>query len=997
VSEPQQCARPENVGSPPELDVGAGDPGIAAGDPFVSSSQSVGGVAARAAAAAVRDAERVAAVRATGLLDAPAEPAFDRLTRLAVRMVGVPAAFFSLVDETRDFYASACGFGEPLASERELTGPTFCHFALLSREPLVIPDTAADPIYRDVPTVRSLGVAAYVGVPIVIDGRTIGSFCVIDVVPRAWTAAEIEVLTELAASAEREIRLRATVHSAELLTAQLQRQALELTTQRAELAQQVADTERSNQQLQQQTIELEMQTEELHATAAHLEERTAAAERAATALVENEARLRRLADAMPVQVWTARPDGGLDFVSEQAASYFGVSAERLLGEGWARYVHPDDRPETLTSWTDALASGEPYDVEFRLRAADGTYRWHLARAVPERDALGAVARWIGTNTDVQVPRAALAAAEDAEHRTRAVLESISDAFYALDRAWCFTYVNDRAEQMLARPRAELLGRNLWTEFAPARGTIFEREYRRAMATGEAVAFEAMYAPLDAWFEVRAYPSADGLTVYFQDISDRHAATQERELLLAATDAARREAELQRQQAEVAQRRAERARLEAEAATRAKSEFLATMSHEVRTPINAVLGYADLLALGVSGPLNDRQRQYLDRLVTSGRHLLGLVNEVLDVARVEAGGMTVVHERADLVPVVESALALVRPQAAARGILVDARCGPDSAEFVGDEGRVRQILVNLLANAVKFTDPAPRDGAGGAHRAEIVVSCSLMPADAGPPGLEGATMGPWTVARVTDSGIGIPADQLEAVFEPFMQVERGHTRTRGGSGLGLAISRRLARLMGGDLTVESTPGEGSTFTLWLPVAEDGAATGSPAAGTPLGEDVRDGLAALGRWLALQAEAVTATFTGQLRADAQIPVARALGEADLRDHLSTYLSDVANGLVSTAGSDEPSASLKDGSEIQQLISERHGAQRFRIGFSEAMLAREFELLRQVLADVLRAEAPPAARPALARGLDVLTLFVDVAERIARRAFRHTADTTARPDDG
>jgi len=162
-----------------------------------------------------RDPVRLAAVRRTGLLDSDVEEVFDRLTRLAVRLLGVPAAFISLVDADRDFYKSACGFGEPLASARELSGPTFCHFTVVQTSPLVIPDTAADPVYRDVPTVRTLGVAAYVGVPLIVDGESVGAFCTIDTQPRAWTPDEVEVLVELAASAQREIELREAVAAAE--------------------------------------------------------------------------------------------------------------------------------------------------------------------------------------------------------------------------------------------------------------------------------------------------------------------------------------------------------------------------------------------------------------------------------------------------------------------------------------------------------------------------------------------------------------------------------------------------------------------------------------------------------------------------------------------------------------------------------------------------------------------------------------------------------------
>lgn len=222
--------------------------------------------------AAVRtDPVRVAAVHATGLLDSDIEEVFDRLTRLAVRIVRVPAAFISLVDTDRDFYKSACGFGEPFASVRELTGPTFCHYTVQRTDPLVIPDTAADPLYRDVPTVRTLGAAAYVGVPIVVGGQTVGAFCTIDTHPRAWTHDEVEVLVELAASAQREMELRGHVNVANAAAAVLERALTKLA--------------HSNNQLQQQAIELERQAEELHLTTAQLEERTEAAESANNAKV----------------------------------------------------------------------------------------------------------------------------------------------------------------------------------------------------------------------------------------------------------------------------------------------------------------------------------------------------------------------------------------------------------------------------------------------------------------------------------------------------------------------------------------------------------------------------------------------------------------------------------------------------------------------------------------------------------------------------------------
>ncbi|MFN2563559.1 MAG: sensor histidine kinase [Gemmatimonadaceae bacterium] len=258
-----------------------------------------------------------------------------------------------------------------------------------------------------------------------------------------------------------------------------------------------------------------------------------------------------------------------------------------------------------------------------------------------------------------------------------------------------------------------------------------------------------------------------------------------------------------------------ARRAAEHASNVKSQFLATMSHEIRTPINAIIGYTELLDLGIAGAVTAEQRAQLERIRASGRHLVGLIDDVLDLAKVEAGQMAVASKPGLARVAVDTALALVRPQAAAKAIQLGAACeGDRDAPYVGDQARVQQILVNLLSNAVKFT---PRHG-------RVTVSCgttTTAPTAAAAPGIAA-----WTYVTVEDTGIGIPKDKLDSIFQPFTQVESGYTRTHGGTGLGLTISRRLARLMGGDLTVESHEGEGSRFTLWLP-ARPSTRSSSPA--------------------------------------------------------------------------------------------------------------------------------------------------------------------------
>jgi PAS domain S-box-containing protein len=264
---------------------------------------------------------------------------------------------------------------------------------------------------------------------------------------------------------------------------------------------------------------------------------------------------------------------------------------------------------------------------------------------------------------------------------------------------------------------------------------------------------------------------------------------------------------------------ERARAVAEEAYTAKSQFFASMTHEFRTPLSAILGYTTLLQEELAGgTLNDKQRQYLARLRLSGEHLATLVNQILDLSRLEAHGITVERVRVRLGEVVTGALALVEPQARERGLVLANDVSTTAAALYcyGDELRVRQILVNVLANAIKFTD------AHEGTRGRVTISAGAAELPARDAQLEGA--GPWAFIRIEDTGRGIPAERQSAIFDPYVQADGSSRDGKGGAGLGLAIGRELARLMQGDLTVYSAPDEGSTFTLWL-----AAAPSAPAAG------------------------------------------------------------------------------------------------------------------------------------------------------------------------
>jgi signal transduction histidine kinase len=240
--------------------------------------------------------------------------------------------------------------------------------------------------------------------------------------------------------------------------------------------------------------------------------------------------------------------------------------------------------------------------------------------------------------------------------------------------------------------------------------------------------------------------------------------------------------------------AEDAQKAAQAANAAKSRFLNMMSHELRTPLGAIGGYAALLEEGIHGPLNDEQKKFIGRIRHNQAHLLTLVNELLDLGKIESGRIELNLQPVPVHAVVESVYSMIEPQMRSRDLRFQVEAPDPKLFFHADRDRVEQIVLNVLSNAVKFTP------AGGTVRVMV--------------GEDGEEI----CFRVQDTGVGIPADKLEAVFEAFVQVEASQSRAYGGTGLGLAISRQLARAMGGDLTVKSVLGEGSTFSLSLPRSE-----------------------------------------------------------------------------------------------------------------------------------------------------------------------------------
>jgi PAS domain S-box-containing protein len=562
--------------------------------------------------------------------------------------------------------------------------------------------------------------------------------------------------------------------------------------------------------------------------------------RAERALEQSESRFRSLAEASTQIVWTTDPEGRIISPVPQWTALTAQPSSAALGYGMLDAVHPDDRPEVQRLWREAIASKRPFSATFRLRVADGSYRWFAARGVPVLNSDGSVREWVGTSSDiderkrVEAEREQLLAAERAARERTEKLQSVTAALVEA------VTVKDVADRVVETVRATTTSRSASLSLLTADGSEFEvirttglpeelaAKWRRypadpayptthAVRTGEPVFLRSVDEMRERFpklvdnalaygFAATAVlplvvggttvgtlglnyatpqPFDTGKRAYLAAVAQQCAQALERARLFEAERSARAEAE-------GARRDADAARADAEQASRAKSDFLATMSHELRTPLNAIIGYQSLLADGVTGPVTDGQRRQLERIGSSANHLLMLIDEVLTLSRVEAGKESLHAERVDVARILDEAATIIEPLAKQKQLDFKV-VGPATPIVIEtDAGKVRQAVLNLLSNAVKFT------GRGS-------ITLTVWGADDA------------VSFQVRDTGIGIAAEHLERIFDPFWQVEASTTRTAPGTGLGLAVTRRLAHLLGGEVTVQSALGEGSTFTLRLPRA------------------------------------------------------------------------------------------------------------------------------------------------------------------------------------
>jgi two-component system sensor kinase FixL len=800
---------------------------------------------------------RLAALREAGLLGAPAEERFDRLTRLARRLIGAPVALVTLLDDDRQFFLSAQGLPEPLAQLRETPiSYSFCRNVVETGLPLAVADAREDPGLRGNPAIEELGVVAYLAMPLALpDGCVVGALCVIDGTPRQWTEEDRQALADLAGAVMTELAMGL----------------------------QLRDLDAAN-----------------------------------AALRENEARHRALFEVSPQVVWFADAAGHLTYVNQHYIAFAGLPLEQARGEGWLTSIHPEDRESVYAAWAKAVGGAEGYEVEFRMRRrSDGSYRWHLCRGAPVRDAAGKVERWIGIAIDIDNRRRA-------EQALRSLIEALGVAVYTTDAEGRITFYNQAAatlwgwrpqlgsihwcgslrlyspdgtpitheecpmgvalrenrplrgeeavaerpdgtrvpflayptplhdaegalvgglnvlvditrrkaaEAALAESEARLqlalqAGRLAFWEWdmttgiivrGPSHDLIFGYEtplpqwsFKTFLAhvlledRAKAQRFyeEAIESRTGAFLECRIRRADDGEVHWVEVHGQPHLAADGSVMRLLGvvrdvTERKRTEAALHKNEARLRQLQVELLHV---SRLSAAGEMASALAHELNQPLTATVSAvrAAQRMLDASPDQPTARADVLDAIDLAAEQALRAGQIIRRLRDFVGRGGEGDWQLEDLAKLAKEAGALALVGAREYGVHVAYRFGPGLPPVLVDRIQIQQVLVNLMRNAMEAMAAGEAGEDSASPRRELTVSAAAINSDE-------------VEVAVADTGPGLAVENAKRLFDPFVSTKPG------GMGLGLSICRSIIESHSGRLWTEPNPGGGAVFRFTLPSA------------------------------------------------------------------------------------------------------------------------------------------------------------------------------------
>ncbi|KAJ4271355.1 hypothetical protein NW762_000057 [Fusarium torreyae] len=518
----------------------------------------------------------------------------------------------------------------------------------------------------------------------------------------------------------------------------------------------------------------------------------------------DEERFKLICDTMPQLVWTATPDGLVDFWNTRFYTYTGLSPENSLGKSWVNAFHPDDLVEANRRWKHSLETGDTYVTEYRCQSKDGDWRWFLGRALPQRNKeTGKVEKWFGTCTDVHESIQTKMAAKRTRQQLLSVIAHSHVTIFTVDPNRNVTMLegaliwNNTHEENHDGTRW-FIGENMYTVFNRLTAQLADGERPEFLEPIEFILDGKVTQDVkehgidDRWYRTRFLPMIGKRTQEGNVTNDTYIEGVIG-VIMDVTELKTREKALEKQSKE--KRKAMANEAAAKEANRLKSQFLANMSHEIRTPITGVLGMAELLT-GMK--LDEEQQEYVENIQSSATSLLTVINDILDFSKVESGRLDIEEVQFSLSHIVKEVGRMLQFAVERKNLNFQSDIGDDIENdlvVIGDPGRVRQILTNLLTNSIKFTNQ-------GYVRFSVTA--------------EKETSESIEVRfTVEDSGIGIQDDVRKKLFQPFSQGDASTARRFGGTGLGLTICKNLLDLMHGRISLESNVGVGTRATFWIP--------------------------------------------------------------------------------------------------------------------------------------------------------------------------------------